>query len=251
MEPLIHDDFLLGTDSARALYEEYARPLPLIDYHTHLSPQEIAGDRRWENLAQLWLGGDHYKWRALRWNGVPERLVTGDAPDREKFNAFASTLPRLLRNPLHHWCHLELARYFDYYGLLGPTPLRGLGPTPRKSSTTASVARECLRSMRVQVVCTTDDPADDLAYHKKVKDEGFACKVLPTWRPDKAMAIENPEAYNAYLAKLGELANVEISSFAKLIEALKVRHNFFHEMGCRLSDRGLECFWPKIIPRPE
>ncbi|MBN1952381.1 MAG: glucuronate isomerase [Bacteroidales bacterium] len=243
MKQFMDENFLLKTKTAEKLYHDHAAKLPIIDYHCHLIPQEVGEDKQFQNLTQAWLYGDHYKWRGMRSNGIDERFCTGNATDYEKFEKWAETVPYTLRNPLYHWTHLELRRYFGITDLLNPL-------TAKKIYTEASaklVSREysvrgLMTMMNVEVVCTTDDPADDLAWHKKVKQEGFRIKVLPTWRPDKAMAVENPELYKSYLKKLGETANVEITSFSSLLEALLIRHDFFDEMGCRLSDRGLENF---------
>ncbi len=249
--PFIHDDFLLRSEPARALYHDYAAPLPIIDYHCHLPPADIAGDRRWENLARIWLGGDHYKWRLMRSNGIDERLVTGDAPDREKFQAFAETMPRLLRNPMYDWSHLELSRYFGFQERLSPRTAQAVwdlaaGQLARPDFS----ARGLMRRSRVRLVCTTDDPADTLEHHLRLRaDDGFAVRVLPTWRPDKALAIDRPAIWNEWLDRLGAAARREVRSYDDLLAALAERHAFFAAAGCRLSDYGVETV-PEAAPCP-
>ncbi len=238
----ITDNFGLDNDAAVKLFHEYAKEMPIIDYHCHLSPQEIYEDKKWDNIAQVWLGGDHYKWRVMRTNGVAEKFCTGDAPDREKFQKFAESLPYALRNPMYHWCHLELARYFgiDDVVLSGDT---AQDVWDRANAELKNLsARTLMTKSGVKAVCTTDDPIDSLEYHKALASEGFAVKVLPTWRPDKAMAIDK-EFYLDYLKSLSEVSGVEIKDFASLKEAVKVRHQFFHDAGCRLSDHGLDTMY--------
>jgi glucuronate isomerase len=236
----INDNFILENETAEKLYHEYAEGLPIIDYHCHLDPKEIAQDIKWENIAQVWLGGDHYKWRCMRSNGVDEYYITGDAPDREKFQKFAETMPYLLRNPMYHWCHLELARYFGIDDILldGNTAQevwdRSLEVIKKGMS-----ARQLMIDSNVKAVCTTDDPADSLEYHKALADEGFQVKVLPTWRPDKILAIDKP-FWKDYLIDLSKAASIDIRDYAALVKAVENRHQFFHDMGCRLSDHGLE-----------
>ncbi len=236
----IHNDFLLENDAAKRLFHDYAEDLPIIDYHCHLNPREIAEDVRWENLTQIWLGGDHYKWRCMRSNGIAEKYITGDAPDREKFQKFAETMPYLLRNPMYHWCHMELARYFgiDDLVLNGETAQevwdRSLEVIGRGVS-----ARQLMIDSNVKIVCTTDDPVDDLKYHKALSAENFAIKVLPTWRPDRVMAIDKP-GYRDYLITLGNTAEEDIRDYASLVKAIEIRHDYFHRAGCRLSDHGLD-----------
>ena len=194
------ENFLLQTKTAEYLYHEHAEKLPIIDYHCHLIPQEVGEDKQYQNLTQAWLYGDHYKWRGMRSNGIDEHFVTGDASDYEKFEKWAETVPMTLRNPLYHWTHLELKRYFHIEELLSPVTAKEIY---EKASSLLRIkeysVRGLMQMMKVEVVCTTDDPADDLAWHKKVRSEGFGTRVLPTWRPDKAMAIENPENYCSYL----------------------------------------------------
>ena len=243
MKKFMDDNFLLQTKTAEYLYHEHAKNLPIIDYHCHLIPQQIGDDIQFENITQAWLYGDHYKWRALRTNGIDEHYITGNASDLEKFEKWAETVPMTIRNPLYHWTHLELRRYFGIGDILNPTSAKKVYDKSSSMLQTKEYSvRGLMKMMKVEVVCTTDDPADDLAYHKKIRDDGFDTKVLPTWRPDKSMAIENAGTYNAYLDKLSGLTNIEISTFAKLLEALRVRQKYFHDLGCRLSDRGLENF---------
>ena len=239
--PFIHDDFLLTCEPARVLYHDYAAKMPIIDYHCHLSPAEVADDRRWENLAQVWLGGDHYKWRALRSNGIDERLITGKASDREKFEAYAATMPYLLRNPLYDWSHLELARYFDFHELLTPASAgRAWDAAAAVLASPGASARGFMTRSRVRLVCTTDDPADDLAHHRRIRESGFGVKVLPTWRPDKALAIDRPEFWNAWLDRLSAAAGADVRTYDEMLAALQKRHDFFAAQGCVLSDYGLE-----------
>jgi glucuronate isomerase len=242
-EPLIHDDFLLQTPQARRLYHEYAEDLPIIDYHCHLPPQQVADDHRWESITEIWLGGDHYKWRVMRSNGIDERFCTGDASDWEKFEAFAASLPYALRNPMYHWCHLELARYFGVTDkLLGPDTAREIYDRCNEVIRSPEfTARNLMKKSNVVLVCTTDDPADSLEHHAAVAaDKSFDVQMLPTWRPDKGMAVEKAETFNAWVDKLAAAAGVKIHTFAEYIQAMKTRHEFFHAAGCRLSDHGIE-----------
>lgn len=237
------ENFLLQTKTAEYLYHEHAKDLPIIDYHCHLIPQQIGDDIQFENITQAWLYGDHYKWRGLRANGVAEKYCTGDASDYEKFEKWAETVPMTLRNPLYHWTHLELRRYFGINDLLSPSTAKKIYDESSAMLRTKEFSvRGLMRKMKVEVVCTTDDPIDNLEYHKKAKNEGFEVKVLPTWRPDKVMAVENVKTYNEYLDKLSEVSGIEISDFNSLLDAIKNRQQFFHDAGCRLSDRGLETF---------
>ena len=242
MRNFINDDFALSTESARILYHDYAKDLPIIDYHCHLSPKEIAEDVRWENIAQPWLGGDHYKWRAMRSNGVEEKYITGDAPAREKFQKFAETMPYLLRNPIYHWSHMELARYFGIGDVLlsGETAQDVWERAEEALAAPEFSARGLMRTSKVEVSCTTDDPVDSLEFHAAIAaDDSFKTKVYPTWRPDKALNISNALTWNAWLSRLEAAADVSISSLCDFIAALKKRHNFFESHGCRLSDYGL------------
>lgn len=234
-------DFLLETEMAQKLYHEYAAKMPILDYHCHINPQEIAEDRKFENITQVWLGGDHYKWRQMRSNGVEEKYITGDASDREKFQKWAETLEKAIGNPLYHWSHLELQRYFGYYGALnGETAEEVWNLCNAKLQEDGMSARNLIRQSNVTLVCTTDDPVDSLEWHEKIAaDESFEVQVLPAWRPDKAMNLEKPD-YLDYLKKLEEVSEVKIDSFAALIQALKVRMDYFAARGCSVSDHGLE-----------
>ena len=246
----LNDNFLLETHTAEILFHEYAKGLPIIDYHNHLPPDEIAADKTFPNLAAIWLNGDHYKWRAMRTLGIPERYITGDASDFEKFQKWAETAPYTIRNPLFHWTHLELQRYFEIKELLSPKSAKdiyehcsGLLPTPEYST------RNLLRKMNVAVVCSTDDPTDNLQHHRKAKADGLEIQMRPAFRPDKAILIEKEE-FPRYLEKLGEVAGIEINDFNSLLQALHKRIAFFHDNGCRLSDHGLEQMYAAPF-RPE
>ena len=244
MKNFLDDNFLLQNKTAEYLFHEHAGKMPIIDYHCHLIPQQIADDHQFQNITQAWLYGDHYKWRAMRTNGIDERYCTGDASDYEKFEKWAETVPYTLRNPLYHWTHLELRRYFGITDILNPATAKRIYDASSSMLRSKEFStRGLMTSMNVQVVCTTDDPADPLEYHQRIKKNGFGIKVLPTWRPDKAMSVEDPEAYNDYLKKLGEACDLEINSFDQLLQALRKRQDFFKENGCRLSDHGLENFY--------
>lgn len=236
----IHDDFLLQNDWARRLYHEAAAPQPIIDYHSHLPPQDVAADRRFADLFEIWLQGDHYKWRGMRSAGEDERFCTGDAPPYEKFLAFARTVPQTLRNPLYHWSHLELKRYFGIDELLNPesAPLIWEQAKERLTAPDRS-ARGILTDFKVQVVCTTDDPADSLEHHAKIAADGFGTKILPTFRPDALLRIHQPEFFNGYVDRLGAAADTDVTHYRGVLDALTKRHDFFHAMGGRLSDHGL------------
>lgn len=239
MKAFLDDDFLLTTPTARRLYQ-VARSMPILDYHCHLDPKEIAQDRRFENITQVWLGGDHYKWRLMRANGVDEAYITGDAPDREKFQKWAETLELAIGNPLYHWSHLELRRYFGYEGVLnGDTAQEVWELCNQKLQEPGMSARSLIANSGVTLVCTTDDPADSLEWHQQLaQDSSFPVKVLPAWRPDAAMGLERPE-YLDYLQRLGQAAGVEIRTYADLKKALLSRMDFFDKMGCRASDHAL------------
>jgi glucuronate isomerase len=243
---LITDDFLLQSPPARRLYHDYARDLPIVDYHCHLPPRQIAEDRRFANLTQVWLYGDHYKWRAMRAAGVAERFCTGDAPDGEKFAKWAETVPKTLRNPLYHWTHLELNRPFGIRDrLLSPATAAGIWEECNtRLAEDGFSCRGIMRRMNVALACTTDDPVDGLEHHREIAgDPSFSVPVLPTFRPDKALAIESPPEWNAWLDRLAQSADVDCISYASLLEALRKRHDFFHACGCRLSDHGLETIY--------
>lgn len=236
----LHDDFFLRSETARRLYHEVAKDAPIYDYHCHLSPKEIAQNHRWSNITELWLGGDHYKWRLLRANGVPERLITGDASPREKFQAWAETVPYTLRNPMHHWVHMELRRYFGIEELLSPDTAESIW-----NRCNAALAEDdfcvhgILKKFRVKMVGTTDDPADSLEDHECIRASDLETQVLPTFRPDKAFAIDQGPAYLAWIQKLAATCQREISSFDDLCAALRQRHDDFHAAGARMSDHGL------------
>lgn len=241
MKKFLDDNFLLESTTAEYLYHEHAAKMPIIDYHCHLPPDEIADDKSYENLTQIWLYGDHYKWRAMRTNGIDEKYITGDASDYEKFEKWAETVPFTMRNPLYHWTHMELKKPFGIEKILNKnTALAVYEEATEKLQDKSFSSRGLLNQFNVKVVCTTDDPADELLHHKAIANSEFEVKVLPTFRPDKAMAVENPVAYNAYLDKLAKVSDVEISSFNDLLNALQKRHDYFHSLGCRLSDHGLE-----------
>lgn len=253
MKNFIHKNFLLQTDAAKELYHEHAKKQPIIDYHCHLDPAQIASDRKFDNLGQIWLEGDHYKWRAMRTNGIDERYCTGkDTSDWEKFEKWAETVPYTMRNPLYHWTHLELKTAFGVEELLNPKTAKKIYDVcTEKLRTPEFSARGLMKKYNVKVVCTTDDPADSLEHHVALKNEGFEIKVLPTWRPDKAMAVEKPVEYRAYLEKLSEVSGVTISKFNDLIEALRNRHDFFASVGCKLSDHGVEEFYAEPYTQTE
>ena len=232
-------DFLLSSETAKHLYHDYASKMPIIDYHCHLSPQEIYEDRTFETITQVWLGGDHYKWRIMRAHGVEEKYITGDGDDRTKFRKWAETVSMAIGNPLHHWSHLELRNYFDYQGVLNEDTADEVYDLCNEKLKTMS-ARKMIEMSHVTHLCTTDDPVDDLHWHRLIKaDESFNVTVLPAWRPDKAMNIA-ADTYQDYIAKLSEVSGVEIHSYKELMEALKLRLEFFAENGCTVSDHGME-----------
>lgn len=242
MKHFIHEDFLLETDVAKELYHQYAAPQPIIDYHCHLDPAYIAKDHQFDNLGELWLEDDHYKWRAMRANGINERYCTGkETSDWEKFEKWAETVPYTMRNPLYHWTHLELKTAFDVDELLNPESAKHIFDVcSEKLRKPEFSARGLMKHYNVEVICTTDDPIDSLEHHIALQKEGFEIKVLPTWRPDKAMAVENATEYRKYVEKLSEVSGVEINNFSDLIAALRNRHDFFASVGCKLSDHGME-----------
>lgn len=241
MKKFLDENFLLHTATAQRLYHEYAKDMPIIDYHCHLPPQQIAEDTRFENITQAWLYGDHYKWRAMRTNGIDESYCTGNRGDWEKFEQWAATVPYTLRNPLYHWTHLELQRYFNVHDILSPKTARDIYETCTSLIQTPEYSvRNLLRKMNVKVVCTTDDPVDSLEYHQQMKAEGFEIPILPAFRPDNAMNVSDPQKFNAYLKKLEGASGTSISSFDDFLYALQNRHDFFASMGCSVSDHGLE-----------
>ena len=241
MKQFMDKDFLLSTEMSQTLYHQFAENMPILDYHCHINPQEIYEDRKFENITQVWLGGDHYKWRQMRSNGVDEKYITGDGSDREKFQAWAETMPKLIGNPLYHWSHLELRRYFGYEGYLnGDTAEEVWNLCNAKLQEDSMTVRNIIKQSGVTLICTTDDPVDSLEWHKKIaEDPTFDVQVLPAWRPDKAMNVEKP-TYGEYIAQLSEVSGIEIKDFASLKEALKNRMAFFASMGCCVSDHALE-----------
>lgn len=240
MKKFMDADFLLTTPTAKHLYHDFAEKLPIIDYHCHLSPKEIYEDVQFENITQVWLGGDHYKWRQMRSNGVEEKYITGDASDREKFQKWAETLEVAIGNPLYHWSHLELQKYFGYEGhLCGDTAEEVWNLCNEKLSTPEMSARNLILQSNVEMVCTTDDPADSLEWHKKIREDGFSVKVLPSFRPDKVRAIEK-EGFCDYIQTLSAASGIAITDFASLVDALRQRMDVFDENGCVVSDHGLE-----------
>jgi len=243
MKPFINKNFLLGNKTAEKLYHTYSENQPIVDFHCHLSPAMIAEDRQFSNLTQAWLEGDHYKWRAMRTNGINEMFCTGNASDTEKFKKWAQTVPATVGNSLYHWTHLELARYFNMTELLSPLTASDIYENASAMLQTKEFSTQTIiRKMKVEVICTTDDPTDDLEHHLKLKGS-FEIIVLPTFRPDNAVKTEDPEKFKNYLQKLEQASGVEIRNFEALVEALDKRHQFFHEMGGRLSDHGLERFY--------
>ena len=247
--PFIHEDFLLATKTARKLYHAFAEPEPIFDYHCHLSPRDIAENRRFNNLFEIWLEGDHYKWRAMRSNGVAETYCTGKATPQEKFRAWAATVPHALRNPLYHWTHIELKRYFGISQLLDETTADKIWKTANEKLAGPDLTTQgILKKFQVKVVCTTDDPADDLAWHRAFAATGHPARMLPAFRPDKALTVHQPEGFNAWVGQLAKAANVEINNFATFQAALKQRHDFFHSQGCRLSDHGLNHAFADFCP---
>ncbi len=240
IKPFLDENFLLENETAVTLYHEYAKDLPIIDYHCHLPPDEIAADKQFDNLTRIWLNGDHYKWRAMRTLGVPEHFITGEAGDEEKFSKWAQTVPYTARNPLFHWTHLELQRYFGIGEVLTPaTADKIYRETAAKLQTKAYGVRGLLDKMNVEIVCTTDDPCDSLEHHLSIQADPFATKILPAYRPDKAILIDQ-DGFPAYLEKLGGVVNREIRSLSDLLSALLERADFFESLGCKLSDHGLE-----------
>ena len=241
MRTFLDENFLLQNKTAERLYHDFAKDLPIIDYHCHLPPDQIANDIKFDNLTQVWLYGDHYKWRAMRTNGVDESYCTGNKPDFDKFQKWAATVPYTLRNPLYHWTHLELKRYFGIEEILNAdSSARIYNECSDKLKTDDYSVRNLLRKMHVKVVCTTDDPTDSLEHHKRIADDGFEIRILPAYRPDKAMNPDDPKAFNEYVGKMETVANANIGSYNDYLDALKNRHDYFASMGCSVSDHGLE-----------
>lgn len=240
----VDEDFMLTTSTARRLYHENAEQLPIVDYHCHLSPKMIAENHSFRNLTEAWLEGDHYKWRAMRANGVSEEYITGNKPDEEKFLKWAETVPYTMRNPLYHWTHLELSRIFGVEELLSPrTACQIYEQCNEQLLQEEFRVQGLIARSGVEVLCTTDDPIDSLGYHRKIKESDFSVKVLPAWRPDKVLALDDPQVYKAYINQLAEAADMEITSYGDLLSALAIRHSFFEEMGCKLSDHSIDTFY--------
>ena len=245
MKKFMDENFLLETTTAQDLFHNHAAKMPIIDYHCHLIPEMVANDHKFKSITELWLGGDHYKWRAMRTNGVEEKYCTGtETSDWEKFEKWAETVPYTFRNPLYHWTHLELKTAFGIDKLLSPKTAREIyDECNEKLQQPEYTARGFMSRYNVECVCTTDDPIDDLRYHKQTRESGFEIKMIPAWRPDKAMAVDNAKNFADYVTRLGEVAGVTISKFQDLVDALQKRHDFFNENGCRLSDHGIEEFY--------
>lgn len=241
MKKFMDENFLLSTETAKVLFHEYAAKMPIIDYHCHINPKEIAENKQFDNITQVWLGGDHYKWRQMRTNGVDEKYVTGNASDYEKFKQWSSTLPKAIGNPLYHWSHLELQRYFQYDGTLNEKTKEDVWNLCNKKLQEPDMSvRGIIKQSNVEIICSTDDPIDTLEWHKIIReDKDFAVKVLPTFRPDKAMNIEKPD-YTDYINKLSEVCGFPITTFSSLCDAIRSRIAFFDSMGCKLSDHALE-----------
>ena len=252
MSKFLDKNFLLQTPTAQSLYHNYVKDLPIIDYHCHLDPKLIAEDYRFKNITDLWLSGDHYKWRLMRANGVKETYITGEASDWEKFQKFAETIPYTMRNPMYHWTHMELQRVFGIDTLLSPETASEIYEQCNKMlQEDGFTARGMMLKFKVEVVCTTDDPCDSLIYHKQIKESGFEIKVLPTWRPDKSLAVENTDNFVNYIQKLTDVSGISIHDFHDYLNAIKNRHNYFNSMGCKLSDHGIEAFYSESCSENE
>ncbi len=239
----ITDDFLLKSELAKELFHNYAKAMPIIDYHCHLPPSDIASNKVFENMTQIWLYGDHYKWRAIRTMGVDEHFITGSASDKEKFMKWAETLPFTMRSPLYHWSHMELLKPFGIQKLLNKDSAGEIYEDCNSQLQKKYSTQNIIKYFNVETICTTDDPTDTLDAHQYLAANSFNCKVYPAFRPDKAMEIENGIAFRQYVEKIGEVTNHSIKSFDNFLYALKCRHDYFHEMGCRLSDHGLEVLY--------
>ncbi len=245
----IHDDFLLHTKSARRLYHEFAAAEPILDYHNHLPPRDLADNRQFANLFEIWLAGDHYKWRAMRANGIAEQFCTGAAVPFDKFQAWAATVPHTLRNPLYHWTHLELKRYFGVEDLLDAANARQIWERANEQLATPALSTQgILKKFKVRALCTTDDPIDDLSHHERLAAVDSATKIYPAFRPDKALAVDQPQLFNAWTDQLAAAANVDIQTLPNFLAALEQRHAYFHALGCRLSDHGLEHCYAEFCP---
>jgi len=252
MKKFLDEDFLLNNETARILYHDYAKQMPIIDYHCHLPQQQIAENKNFENLTQAWLYGDHYKWRAMRANGVDEQFCTGNASDASKFQQWAATVPYTLRNPLYHWTHLELQRYFGVHDILNPDSATAIFDTcSEKLRSPEYSTKNLIRKMNVATICTTDDPADDLAYHLQLKNDGFEVPVLPAFRPDNAMEVSNAARFNAYVGKLEKVSDTVITTYKDFLDVIKKRHDFFAAMGCSVSDHGLEQLYAEEFTETE
>ena len=252
MKDFLDVNFLLQNKTAERLYHEYARDMPIIDYHCHLDPAQIAGNINFSSLTDIWLKGDHYKWRAMRANGVNEGFITGTKTDWEKFEQWAATVPYTLRNPLYHWTHLELQRYFDVDALLSPATAKSIYDNcTQKLQTPQYGVQSLIAKMNVEVICTTDDPVDNLEHHQKIKQSSWPVKVYPAFRPDKAMNADDPKALNEYINKLEAVCNVSIDGFSNYLSALKKRHDYFAENGCTVSDHGLEQLYAEDYTQEE
>ena len=248
----INDDFLLETSQAKQLYHNFAKEMPIIDYHCHISPQEIAENKKFDNLFQIWLAGDHYKWRAMRANGISEDYITGNKSDKEKFLKWAETVPQTLRNPLYHWTHLELKNVFGITKLLNKETAEEIyDQCTQMLQTDEFSVQNIIKKANVELICTTDDPIDELNYHQQIKNSPFDVQVIPAWRPDKAMAVEDSKAFNAYLDDLEKAAGIEIKTYKDLMSALNKRHDYFAANGCKLSDHGIEEFYAADYTKKE
>ncbi len=242
MKSFINKEFILQSETGKRLYHDFAEKLPIIDYHCHLSPEMIANNRQFDNLSQIWLEGDHYKWRAMRANGVDEKYCAGNASDLDKYTKWAETVPYTIGNPLYHWTHLELARYFNIFDLLSPKTATAIyNQATELLRSPEYKTRSLIQKMNVEIICTTDDPIDSLEFHKSLVD--FSVKVKPTFRPDKVLKADDPKFLNQYFIQLAQASNIEINSFATLVAALDNRHEYFTQTGCKLSDHGLERYY--------
>jgi len=252
MKEFLSEDFLLESEMSKSLYFDHASKMPIVDYHCHLPPDEIAEDKNFANLTKIWLNGDHYKWRAMRTNGIDEKYITGKTEDFKKFEKWAETVPYTMRNPLYHWTHMELKNPFGITKLLNQGSAREIyDQCTELLNTKPFSTRNLLKKFKVEVVCTTDDPTDTLEHHQNIRDDGFEIMVLPTFRPDKALTADNVVSYNQYLDKLSDNSNIDIKDLKTLIDALKARHDYFHYMGCRLSDHGLEEMYSNSFKKSE
>jgi glucuronate isomerase len=252
MKKFLNENFLLNSETAKYLYHQVAAAMPIIDYHCHLDPKQIADDIQFKNITQLWLSGDHYKWRSMRANGIDESFCTGNKTDFEKFEKWAQTVPYTLRNPLYHWTHLELQRYFNIDEILNPASAKKIyNECNGKLSTSEVSVRSLLGKMNVEVICTTDDPVDSLEHHKKISDDKFEIKVLPAFRPDKAMNVDDTKSFNNYVDKLEAVSNVTINNYENYLHAVKSRHDFFSAAGCSVSDHGLEFMYAEDYTEQE